>query len=209
MRNVMIAANAASCGENMENKPQNIYIADRKRLRALWAIVFLAIYCAIIAAYILVFCFLPKVQLTEGGTISMTEIYIILAAAFIIFTVAFLAPSVAYFNKLRYVYTFWADEEGVHDYYHVLRTGTIYWQEIDDIYLHKFNLLDTPPDSCILLQLKDAKQFKAGRPFFWKIMRGSAVALPFNMARGSRRDIYAGLSALYEYYKTDGGYENG
>ena len=175
----------------------------------MWSIVFLVIYLAIIAAYVWVFCFLPKEQLTEGGTISMTEIYIIFAAAFIVFTVAFLVPSAAYFNKLRYPYTFWADEEGVHDYYHVLRAGTIYWQEIGEITLHKFNPLDPVPDSCILLKLRDAKAFKTSHSFFWKIMRWDAVTLPFHLSHGNRREIYAALSALYEYYKNNGGKENG
>lgn len=189
----------------MQSKPQNLYVAERKWLRALWAVIFLACACAAVALCIYILCFIPRDELTDGSNMSIEAAFALIIAACGLLTAIFLIPAVLYFNKLRYTYTLWADEEGVHDYYHVLRTGTIYWQEIDEIVLHKFNPFDPIPDSCILLKLKDAKAFKASHSFFWKIMRGSAVALPFHLSYGNRRDIYAALSALYEYYKIDGG----
>lgn len=189
----------------MQSKPQNLYVAERKWLRALWAVIFLACACAAVALCIYILCFIPRDELTDGSNMNIEAAFALIIVACGLLTAIFLIPAVLYFNKLRYTYTIWADEEGIHDYYHVLRTGTIYWQEIDEIVLHKFNPFDPIPDSCILLKLKDAKAFKASHSFFWKIMRGSAVALPFHLSYGNRRDIYAALSALYEYYKIDGG----
>lgn len=192
----------------MENKPQNLYVAERKWLRALLAVILLA--AAVFIAWLCIYMMLlPPDELTNNGEMSIAEAYAICIAALILLTPIFFIPATLYFNKLRYPYTFWADEEGVHDYYHVLRTGTIYWQEIDEITLHKFNPLDPVPDSCILLRLKDAKAFKAHRSFLWKMMRGDAVALPFHLSHGNRRDIYAALAAMYEYYKNNRGKENG
>lgn len=192
----------------MQNKPQNLYVAERKWLRALLAVILLA--AAVFIAWLCIYMMLlPTDELTNNGEMSIAEAYAICIAALILLTPIFFIPGTLYFNKLRYPYTFWADEEGVHDYYHVLRTGTIYWQEIGEITLHKFNPLDPVPDSCILLKLKDAKAFKTSHSFFWKIMRGSAVALPFHLSYGNRRDIYAALAAMYEYYKNNRGKENG
>lgn len=185
----------------MEKKvtPENLYVADNKIARFLTASMWLAAAAGLVS--------LPMVLIFYSD--APTEVIAAMWCVCIIFAVICGIYAGVNFYKLKYRYTFCADDKGIYDYYSYFTAGFVPWDQVVSVKLKKFDFSGDPPRPCVHIAL-DERKFRAARSKFriYLIGLNSALFNPlalrptFTVAKGKRADIYARLAAMHEYYKT-------
>lgn len=178
-------------------RPEDLYISDNKIARLLTAVIWLAAAAGLVA--------LPVLTLYAGAP---TQVMAAMWCVCTIFAVICAMYAGINFYKLKYNYTFYADEKGIYDYYSFFAAGFVPWEQVAGVELKKFDFGGDPPRSCVRITL-DEKKFREGRSNLSIFLVGLnsaifnplALRLTFAVAKGSRAEIYARLAAMYRYYK--------
>lgn len=188
----------------MEKKvtPENLYVQEKRWLRAVMGGIFVAIGSGLIAACVCILLFLPDEELAAFPDNADTA-RIALIAEFVLISLTMFIIGALNLRKLIYPCTFWADKDGIHNHYTILCTGTIGWDEVKEITLHRLSF-DEVIEKSVLIYFKDAKAFKAKRNFIWRMQKRGYFSLAFRMTYASREEICARLCKMFDYYGKTG-----
>ncbi len=177
-------------------RPDNLFVARKKGLTALAAVIFAAVGLFSLIAFPLTITKFP----TEDRTVM-----ILLCIAFPIISVYALIISALNIRNLFFRYVLTADEKGIYNYSGFFHYGFLSWEDISSVNKEAtiLDFLDNEA-ACIRISLTDPKEYKRAQPFGrkWLLFWGGGNVKIYTLCSRVRKKQLCGLlDYSYGYYR--------